>query len=95
MTYVQVHVTNNSDQECSLLLDDERDAERIDYLKKLARREDLASVKVEPVEAAPKAKAPAKKAPAKRAAAKKTAAPKPTVTEPGQADDQSDAQPEA
>lgn len=46
MTAVHVATVNNSDQKATLLLDDERDAERIEYLQKLAKKDKLASVKV-------------------------------------------------
>lgn len=44
----EVHVTteNNSGQKVTFLLDDERNAEQIDYFKKLVRREDLRDVTV-------------------------------------------------
>lgn len=43
-----VHVTteNNSGQKVTLLLDDERDSEKIEYFKTLVRREDLRDVTV-------------------------------------------------
>lgn len=46
MAAVHVTTTNNAGHTATLLLDDERDAERIEYLKTLVRREDLADVKV-------------------------------------------------
>lgn len=49
MAAVQVTVLNNSNQSVSLTLDDEQDAEQIEYLKTLKRREDLADVDVKPV----------------------------------------------
>lgn len=51
MATVQVTVLNNSNQSVSLTLDDEHDAEQIEYLKALKRREDLADVDVKPVAA--------------------------------------------
>lgn len=48
MAYVHVTTKNNAGQVAVLTLDDERDAERIEYLKKLAKREDLDSVSVKP-----------------------------------------------
>jgi hypothetical protein len=50
MAYVHVSVKNNTGNTVVLLLDDERDAEKIEYFRKLVRREDLDSVKVRPVE---------------------------------------------
>lgn len=46
MATVHVVVKNNSGNTVTLQFDDEKDAERIEYLKKLVRREDLADVKV-------------------------------------------------
>ena len=51
MALVNVKVKNNTGAEVTLRLDDTDDAERIDYLQKLARREDLASVTVTKVPA--------------------------------------------
>jgi len=48
MAYVHVVVKNNSGNTVTLGLDDVSDAERIEYLKKLAKREDLESVNVKP-----------------------------------------------
>lgn len=48
MAIVHVTTKNNSGQTATLALDDERDAERIAYLKTLAKREDLESVSVKP-----------------------------------------------
>lgn len=49
MAAVQVTVHNNSDQKVTLTLDDETDAERIEYLKTLKRRDDLKDVQVKKV----------------------------------------------
>lgn len=46
MAAVQVTVLNNSGQTVSLTLDDELDAEQIEYFKTLKRREDIADVQV-------------------------------------------------
>lgn len=46
MAYVKVHVENKLGGKTVLGMDDERDAERIEYLKKLVKREDLESVTV-------------------------------------------------
>jgi len=62
---VHVHTTNNRGFSVALLLDDVRDAERIAYLQKMARLEDLASVEVKPA-ILPAVETPAK--PAKAAA---------------------------
>ncbi len=51
MTAVQVTILNKSNQTVSLTLDDETDAEQIEYLKALKRREDLADVDVKPIAA--------------------------------------------
>lgn len=46
-----VHVTteNNSNQKVTFLLDDERDAEKIEYFRTLVRKDDLRAVDVKPV----------------------------------------------
>lgn len=49
MAAVQVTVHNNSDQKVTLTLDDERDAEQIEYLQTLKRRDDLKDVQVKKV----------------------------------------------
>lgn len=49
MADVHVSVKNNSGATAVFLMDDERDAERISYLKTLQRREDLEAVSVSPV----------------------------------------------
>lgn len=54
MADVHVIVKNNSGHTVGLTLDDEQDAERIDYLKKQAKREDLDTVTVKPLRKAPK-----------------------------------------
>lgn len=46
MAAVHVIVKNNSGNTVGLLLDDERDAERITYLQKLAKRDELDSVQI-------------------------------------------------
>ncbi|MCG7610348.1 hypothetical protein [Mycobacterium sp. CnD-18-1] len=46
MAKVQVAVLNNSGNTVTLTLDDERDAERIEYFRTLKRREDIADVTV-------------------------------------------------
>lgn len=46
MAEVHVTTTNKSGQKAVLRLDDERDAERIEYLQKRVRREALESAKV-------------------------------------------------
>lgn len=61
MSSVHVTTTNNQGYTVALLLDDERDAERIAYLRGMERREELAKVEVKPA-VAPAAKA-AKAAP--------------------------------
>ena len=54
MADVHVHVTNKSGGKTSLLMDDEQDAERIEYLKKLVKRDELDEVKVTKPRAAAK-----------------------------------------
>lgn len=54
MALVQVTVKNNSGHTVGLTLDDEQDAERIAYLRTLVKREDLDSIKVNPVKGAPR-----------------------------------------
>lgn len=54
MTAVKVLVTNKSGHEVGLTLDDEKDAERIDYLKGLVKADVYDAVKVEPVDAGEK-----------------------------------------
>ena len=49
MAAVQVTVHNNSDQKVTLTLDDETDAEQIEYFKTLKRRDDLKDVQVKKV----------------------------------------------
>lgn len=52
MTAVHVHVTNKTGGKVALTLDDELDAERIQYLKKLVKRDELEAVSVKPAKAA-------------------------------------------
>ena len=70
MGSVKVEVTNKSGQKVGLLLDE--DDERVEYLKKLVKRDELEDVKVSPYEET-KAKAATSATPAKKAAAKKAA----------------------
>lgn len=49
MAAVHVTTTNVLGKSVTLLMDDERDAERIAYLKTLERREDLVKVEVKKV----------------------------------------------
>ncbi|WP_078290671.1 hypothetical protein [Mycobacterium sp. D16R24] len=51
MAAVQVTILNKSNQKVSLTLDDETDAEQIEYFHTLKRREDLVDVEVTPVKA--------------------------------------------
>lgn len=51
MAAVQVTILNKSNQTVSLTLDDETDAEQIEYYQTLKRREDLVDVEVTPVKA--------------------------------------------
>lgn len=46
MAAVKVTVHNNSDQKMTLTLDDTTDAERIEYLQTLKRRDELKDVQV-------------------------------------------------